>query len=100
MRLERPCASHAIDARLNEAEGARASVADTVSAIRRSTRSNPMAHKFQIRKNKAGEFVAYFVYNNEAIFWTEGYSSKASAKNAIESIKKNGPDAEVDDQTD
>ncbi|ESQ86202.1 hypothetical protein AEAC466_03130 [Asticcacaulis sp. AC466] len=59
-----------------------------------------MAHKFEIRKNKAGEFVAYFTYNGESIFWTEGYSSKASAKNAIESIKKNGPPAEIDDQTD
>ncbi len=59
-----------------------------------------MAHKFEIRKNKAGEFVAYFTYNGESIFWTEGYSSKASAKNAIESIKKNGPEAPVDDTTD
>jgi len=59
-----------------------------------------MAHKFQIKKNKAGEFVAYFVYNSETIFWTEGYASKASAKNAIESIQKNGPAAEIDDQTD
>lgn len=59
-----------------------------------------MAHKFQIKKNKAGEFVAYFVHNSETIFWTEGYASKASARNAIESIKKNGPDAEIDDQTD
>ncbi|GGL33624.1 hypothetical protein ASD89_00700 [Caulobacter sp. Root656] len=59
-----------------------------------------MAHKFQIKKNKAGEFVAYFVYNSETIFWTEGYASKASAKNAIDSIIKNGPGAEVDDQTD
>ncbi len=59
-----------------------------------------MAHKFEIRKNKAGEFVAYFTYNGESIFWTEGYTSKASAKNAIESIKKNGPAAETDDKTD
>ena len=59
-----------------------------------------MAHKFEIRKNKAGEFVAYFTYNGESIFWTEGYVSKASAKNAIESIKKNGPAAETDDKTD
>jgi uncharacterized protein YegP (UPF0339 family) len=59
----------------------------------------PMAHKFLIKKNKAGEFVAYFVYNSETIFWTEGYSSKASAKNAIESILKNGPGAEIEDQT-
>ena len=59
-----------------------------------------MAHKFEIKKNKAGEYVAYFKYNGESIFWTEGYSSKASAKNAIESIKKNGPGAETDDTTD
>lgn len=52
-----------------------------------------MAHKFVIEKNKAGEFVAKFKYNSEIIFWTEGYTSKASAVNAIESIKKNGPDA-------
>jgi len=58
-----------------------------------------MAHRFEIRKNKAGEFVAYFVYNAETIFWTEGYSSKASAQNAIDSILKNGPNAEVVDTT-
>jgi uncharacterized protein len=58
-----------------------------------------VAHRFEIRKNKAGEFVAYFCYNQESIFWTEGYSSKASAKNAIDSILKNGPAAEVVDTT-
>ena len=58
-----------------------------------------MAHHFKIKKNKAGEFAAYFMYNSEAIFWTEGYSSKASAKNAIESIKKNGPGAETVDES-
>jgi|TARA_R110000850_G_scaffold121990_2_gene239926 hypothetical protein len=56
---------------------------------------DPMAHYFEIKKNKAGEHVAYFKYNSETIFWTEGYSSKASAINAIESIKKNGPAAET-----
>ena len=54
-----------------------------------------MAHYFEIKKNKAGEFVAYFKYNKETMFWTEGYSSRASAVNAIESIKKNGPGAET-----
>ncbi len=58
-----------------------------------------MAHRFEIRKNKGGEFVAYFLYNSETIFWTEGYSSKSSAQNAIDSIKKNGPPAEVVDTT-
>ena len=59
-----------------------------------------MAHKFVIRKSdKSGEYRAYFEYNGEKIFWTEGYSSKASAQNAIDSIKKNGPGAGVDDES-
>ena len=58
-----------------------------------------MAHEFIIRKSANGEFRAYFEYNGEKIFWTEGYSSKASAQNAIDSIKKNGPGASVDDQS-
>jgi uncharacterized protein YegP (UPF0339 family) len=56
-----------------------------------------MAHKFEIYKDKAGEFRVRFKYNSETIFATEGYSSKASAKNAIESIRKNGPNAEIED---
>ncbi|MFC4291984.1 YegP family protein [Sphingorhabdus arenilitoris] len=58
-----------------------------------------MAHYFEIKKNKGGEFVAYFKYNKESIFWTEGYSSKASAQKAIESIQKNGPAAPVRDES-
>jgi uncharacterized protein YegP (UPF0339 family) len=58
-----------------------------------------MSHRFEIRKNKGGEFVAYYCYNSESIFWTEGYSSKSGAINAIESIKKNGPDAPCEDKT-
>jgi uncharacterized protein YegP (UPF0339 family) len=58
-----------------------------------------MAHKFEIRQNKAGEYVGYFAYNTETIFWTEGYASKAGARNAIESIKNNGPGAQVVDTT-
>ncbi|HEY0629381.1 MAG TPA: DUF1508 domain-containing protein [Sphingomicrobium sp.] len=58
-----------------------------------------MAHKFFIRKmEKSGEYRAYFEYNGEKIFWTEGYSSKAGAKNAIESIQKNGPKADIVDE--
>lgn len=58
-----------------------------------------MPHKFEIYKDKAGEFRARFKYNSEVIFATEGYSSKSSAKNAIESIKKNGPAAETEDNS-
>ena len=59
-----------------------------------------VAHKFEIYKDKAGEFRVRFKYNREIMFSTEGYASKASAKNAIELIKKNGPDAPIDDTTD
>lgn len=58
-----------------------------------------MAHKFEIYKDKAGEFRVRFKYNSEVIFATEGYASKSSAQNAIASIKKNGPDAPVEDNT-
>jgi len=58
-----------------------------------------MAHKFEVYKDKAGEFRVRFKYNAETLFATEGYASKASALNAIESIKKNGPAAEVEDST-
>ena len=59
-----------------------------------------MAHKFEIYKDKAGEFRVRFKYNDEVMFSTEGYTAKSSAKDAIESIKKNGPAAPVDDTTD
>lgn len=59
-----------------------------------------MSHRFQIHENKAGEYVARFLYNNEVIFWTEGYSSKAGARAAIQSILSNGAGAEVIDETD
>jgi|TARA_R110000772_G_scaffold18400_29_gene51642 uncharacterized protein len=58
-----------------------------------------MAHKFEIWKDKKGEFRVRFKYNSEVIFSTEGYSSKASAKNAISSILKNGPNAEIEDNS-
>ena len=58
-----------------------------------------MAHKVEIYKDKAGEYRVRFKYNNEVMFSTEGYSSKSGAKDAIESIKKNGPAAEVADNS-
>jgi len=58
-----------------------------------------MAHKFEIYKDKASEFRVRFKYNSETIFSTEGYSSKSSAQNAIDSIKKNGPGAPTEDNS-
>ena len=58
-----------------------------------------MAHKFEIHKDARGEFRVRFKHNSEVMLSSEGYSSKASALNAIASVKKNGPDAPVDDQS-
>lgn len=68
-----------------------------VSIISGLIAEDNMAHYFEIKENKKGEFVAYFKYNQETMFWTEGYASKSGAKNAIESIQKNGPKAEIRD---
>jgi uncharacterized protein len=58
-----------------------------------------MAHTFEIYRDKAGEYRVRFKYNSETMFSTEGYSSKSSAQNAIDSIKKNGPAAPIQDKS-
>lgn len=58
-----------------------------------------MAHTFEVYKDKADEFRVRFKYNSEVMFSTQGYASKASAMNAIESIKKNGPGSAVEDNS-
>jgi uncharacterized protein len=55
-----------------------------------------MAGKFEIWKDAKGEFRFNLkAGNGEVIATSEGYSSKASAKNGIESVQKNAPTAEV-----
>jgi uncharacterized protein len=56
-----------------------------------------MAHKFEIYRDKAGEYRVRFKYNSQIIFSSEGYSSKASALNLIASVQKNGPGAQIED---
>ncbi|MGK6315488.1 YegP family protein [Neorhizobium sp. DT-125] len=57
-------------------------------------------YRFEIYKDKAGEFRFRFrASNGQVMFSSEGYASKASAVNAIESIKANAPGATTDDQT-
>jgi uncharacterized protein len=59
-----------------------------------------MAGKFELYKDKAGEFrFRLKAGNGQVIAVSEGYSSKASAMNGIESVKENAPGAEVDDQS-
>lgn len=56
-------------------------------------------HRFKIVSRSNGQYGAQFVYNSEVIFWSESYKGKASAKNCIDSIKKNAPGAAVADLT-
>jgi uncharacterized protein YegP (UPF0339 family) len=57
-------------------------------------------YKFQVYKDKTGEFRFRFkASNGETMFISEGYKQKASAINAIESIKKNAPGATTEDGT-
>jgi uncharacterized protein len=55
-----------------------------------------MAGKFELYKDKAGEYRFRLKASNGQVIATgEGYSSKAGALNGIESIKTNAPGAEV-----
>lgn len=56
-------------------------------------------HRFEVYRDRAGEYRVRFKYNGEVLFSTAGYASLASAINVIESIKKNGPRAPVEDST-
>lgn len=58
-----------------------------------------VAYKFEVYKDKAGEFRFRFkASNGEIMFGSEGYAQKASALSAIDSIKKHAPAADIDDQ--
>jgi uncharacterized protein len=59
-----------------------------------------MAAKFVLKKGSTGKFSFTLVATNgQVIATSEAYESKASAINGIESVKRNAPNAEVDDQT-
>ena len=60
-----------------------------------------MAAKFVLKKGSTGKFRFNLVATNgQVIATSESYETKASAVNGIESVKRNAPNAEVDDQTD
>ena len=59
-----------------------------------------MAGKFELYKDKAGKFRFRLKANNGQIIAVgEGYESKASARNGINSVKRHAPDAPVVDET-
>lgn len=59
-----------------------------------------MAAKFEIYKDSKGEFRWKLVASNGQTIATggEGYKSKDSVKNGIESVKKNAPTAAVEEK--
>jgi uncharacterized protein len=55
-----------------------------------------MAGKFEIYKDKAGEFrFRLKAGNGEVIAVSEGYKSEQGARDGIESVKKNAPEAKI-----
>jgi uncharacterized protein YegP (UPF0339 family) len=57
-----------------------------------------MAAKFEVYKDKSGEFrFRLKAGNGEVIATGEGYSSKQGCLNGIESIKKNAADAKIEE---
>ena len=59
-----------------------------------------MAGKFVLKKGSTGKFHFNLVAGNgQVIATSESYESKPAAMNGIESVQKNAPGAEVDDQT-
>jgi uncharacterized protein len=59
-----------------------------------------MASKFVLKKGITGKYHFNLVAaNGQVIATSEAYESRESALNGVESVKKNAPDSQVDDQT-
>ena len=60
-----------------------------------------MAAKFEIYKDKSGEFRWRLIQTNGQVIANsgEGYKAKANAINGIHSVKENAPRATVEDKT-
>lgn len=58
-----------------------------------------MAHCFEIYLDDNKEFRARFRHKGEIIWWTEGYTRKQAAQEAIESVLTYAPGADIKDHT-
>jgi hypothetical protein len=66
----------------------------------RQRKDGTVAAKFVLKKGSTGKFhFNLLAVNGQVIATSEAYESKAAAVNGIESVKKNAPVADVDDQT-
>jgi uncharacterized protein YegP (UPF0339 family) len=70
-----------------------------------SVRVNPkkecaVVGKFEVYKDRTDKFrFRLKAGNGEVIAVSEAYNSKSSALGGVESVRKNAPDAKLDDQT-
>jgi len=59
-----------------------------------------MPAKFEVYKDAKDQFrFRLIAANGENIAQSEAYTSKANCMNGVDSVKKNAPIAEIDDQT-
>jgi uncharacterized protein len=56
-------------------------------------------YAFKIQSAAAGQFRVQFLYNSEILVWSENYTTKQAAIDAIASIKANAPSARIVDLT-
>lgn len=56
-------------------------------------------YHFEIKDTASGQYMSRFNYNAEALVWSEELTTKASAQNNINSIKKNACVADIVDLT-
>ena len=59
-----------------------------------------MAYKFEVYKDKAGEYRWRLRMQNTKVIATsgEGYTTKRACEEAIDSVKKNAADAQVEEK--
>jgi uncharacterized protein len=59
-----------------------------------------MAAKFEVYKDKSGEYRWRLVHTNGQVIANsgEGYTSKVNATNGIKSVKENAPAAPIEDK--
>jgi uncharacterized protein len=63
-------------------------------------RRKNMVAKFEVTKDKAGEFrFKLIAANNQVVAVSEGYTSKEGAMKGIESVKAIAPKAAIEDKT-
>lgn len=63
-------------------------------------KNSPLDERYERRESKKGEpFFVLLAGNKQVIGQSQMYSSAATMENGFESVKKNAPDASIDDLT-